>query len=280
MVLTHGRPDRVFTYGSLRRSGYTGPIFLVCDSGDRRLGETRERYGAENVLVFDKEEYARRFDCGDNSGDRRAIVFARNAAFDLARSAGFRYFTQLDDDYRVWWWRFNERGEYGSWQVRNLDVLFEALVEFLAGTPLRAVAISQGGDHIGGRENNRNRAIGLSRKCMNTWICDTERRVEFVGRLNEDVTAYTRLQRRGVPFATTQIAQVTQVTTQASAGGMSGAYSDSGTYVKSFFSTFYSPSCVHVASLKGRGQGQRRIHHSVTWNHCAPKFVSERVRRA
>ncbi|EFC6976332.1 hypothetical protein DFZ72_21860 [Escherichia coli] len=30
-ILTHGRPDKVLTYRTLRRAGYTGKIFIVVD---------------------------------------------------------------------------------------------------------------------------------------------------------------------------------------------------------------------------------------------------------
>ncbi|MBF8851426.1 hypothetical protein FC325_12155 [Escherichia coli] len=34
-ILTHGRPDKVLTYRTLRRAGYTGKIFIVVDDEDK-----------------------------------------------------------------------------------------------------------------------------------------------------------------------------------------------------------------------------------------------------
>ncbi|MBW9534953.1 hypothetical protein FHA53_19970 [Escherichia coli] len=42
-ILTHGRPDKVLTYRTLRRAGYTGKIFIVVDDEDK----TRNQYMAE-----------------------------------------------------------------------------------------------------------------------------------------------------------------------------------------------------------------------------------------
>ena len=42
-ILTHGRPDKVLTYLTLRRAGYTGKIFIVVDDEDK----TRNQYMAE-----------------------------------------------------------------------------------------------------------------------------------------------------------------------------------------------------------------------------------------
>ena len=96
-ILTHGRPDRVLTYEKLRKHGYTGTIYIVCDDEDKTLPEYRKRFG--DVLVFSKSEIAKTFDEGDNFGDRRAIIYARNACFELAQQIGATHFIELDDDY-------------------------------------------------------------------------------------------------------------------------------------------------------------------------------------
>ena len=98
-ILTHGRPDRVLTYEKLRKHGYTGKIYIVCDDEDKTLPEYRKRFG--DVLVFSKSEIAKTFDEGDNFGDRRAIIYARNACFELARQIGATHFIELDDDYTI-----------------------------------------------------------------------------------------------------------------------------------------------------------------------------------
>lgn len=279
MILTHGRPDRVFTLAALESHGYTGEVYFVVDDEDKTLPQYREKYG-DRVLTFSKAEIAARFDEGDNFNDRRAIFYARNAAFDLARSVGRRYFIQLDDDYSGFYYRFDGDGMYGNWKLEPLDWLFERLVEYLATTPFASIAISQGGDHIGGAEAKR--SLGAKRKAMNSFICDTERRFAFVGRINEDVNTYTCEQRRGVAFLSAMAAQVNQKATQSNSGGMTELYLDSGTYVKTFYSVMYAPSCVKVATLgdprSAGGEGHRRIHHQIDWNAAAPCIIHEQHR--
>lgn len=97
-ILTHGRPDKVLTYRTLRRAGYTGKIFIVVDDEDKTRHQYMAEFG-EQVLVFSKADIASRFDEADNFGDRRSIFYARNACFDLAKLVGCKYFIQLDDDY-------------------------------------------------------------------------------------------------------------------------------------------------------------------------------------
>ena len=82
-ILSNGRPDRVYTYETLRRHGYTGRIVLVVDDLDKTKDEYIEKYGSD-VVVFDKRAAAKTFDQADNFDDMRAIVYARNACFDIA----------------------------------------------------------------------------------------------------------------------------------------------------------------------------------------------------
>ncbi len=83
-ILTHGRPDRVYTVKSLLAAGYTGDYYIVVDDEDETEGEYRKRYGSK-VIVFDKKKVADETDEGDNFDDRRAIIYARNACFDIAK---------------------------------------------------------------------------------------------------------------------------------------------------------------------------------------------------
>lgn len=288
LILTHRRPDRVFTLSTLRAAGYTGRVVLVVDDADPTLDAYRSRFETEpgvEVATFSKADVGRRIDAGDNSGDTRGILWARNASFDVAASLGLDAFVQLDDDYTSWYYRFNEAREYGGWQIRNLDNLFGWLVDYLRATPFASVALSQGGDHIGG--GGTQRTIRTKRKAMNSFVCLTARRFEFVGRINEDVNAYTAGQRAGTLFLTVLAAQLNQVQTQAGAGGMTDLYLDSGTYVKSFFSVMYAPSAVIVSPMGGHrrtldGQASRvapRLHHRVEWNAVAPKILPETFRK-
>lgn len=282
LILTHGRPDRVHTYFALRSAGYTGRILIVIDNEDKTADQYRERYG-KDVVMFDKQAIAQTFDEGDNFQDRRAIVYARNASFDIAREHGYRYFIQLDDDYTGFYYRFDEDGFYGNKKIPNLNWLFASMTDYLAATPFASIAISQGGDHIGGGQSSNLKAVKGKRKAMNSFVCDTEKPFKFVGRINEDVNTYTCEQRKGLLFLTIMTAQLIQKTTQSNAGGMTDLYLDSGTYVKTFYSVMYAPSCVKVSDLsspqKG-SEGHNRIHHKVKWNNAAPLILSEHHKKA
>jgi hypothetical protein len=276
-ILTHGRADNVITYKTLKKAGYTGPIWLVCDNEDKQLKSYQERF--ENVYVFDKKAVSKRIDQGDNFDKRNSIVFARNVCFDIAQELGYTYFLELDDDYTMFQFRINQDGVYpkGSFIVReSLTKVFEAYLEYYKSIPALTLAMAQCGDFIGGHKSSYAVNKALTRKAMNTLFCSTKRRFQFPGKINEDVNAYTKVQSMGGLFLTAPICAIDQLQTQSNDGGMTDIYLAGGTYLKSFYSVIYHPSGVKVAVLSDRNW---RIHHHVAWNNTAPKILDEKYRK-
>ena len=274
-ILTNGRPDRVFTYKTLERLGFTGKVYLVIDNLDKTKDEYIRLYG-DKVIIFDKLKIAETFDNGDNFNDHRAIIYARNASFEIAKKLGVKYFIQLDDDYHHFQFRFNDKFYYQPRVIKSLDKIFEHLLEFYINSGSDSIAMAQGGDFIGGEDCDNAKSIKLKRKCMNSFICSTERPFQFVGRVNEDVNTYTRQASVGLKLFTTNQISLEQVQTQTNKGGMTEMYLESGTYIKSFYSVMYQPSSVVVSMLRDRSV---RLHHKVNWKNTVPKILSETLKK-
>ena len=274
LILTHGRADNVVTEKTLRRQGYTGPIYYVIDNEDEQADEYKKRYG-RNVIEFDKEEWLRLTDTGDNGGNRAVVVPARNAAFEIARGQGLDYFLELDDDYTSFMIRYEQDGKLKGYEMKDLDAVFDSYIESLLASNALVVAFAQGGDFIGGLNAGfwKKRIV---RKAMNAFFCRTDRPFEFYGRLNEDATMYVLLGNRGELIMTPANVMLIQGVTQANAGGLTDAYLEHGTYLKSFYSVMFCPQAVKV---KAMGEVARRLHHSISWNKCAPKILNEKYRR-
>lgn len=279
-ILSHGRADRVVTYDSLKKSGYTGRIVIVLDNEGPSAPEYISRFGSENVVIFDKAAIAETFDEGV-PGDRRTIVYARNACFDIARKLGYRYFIELDDDYTVFEWRFDNRLRYITKDkaIRNLDAVFDIMLDFFKKIPAKSIAMAQGGDYLGGGAGGEGKQLRTKRKAMNSFICDTERQFTFLGRINEDVNTYTRNTSTGDLFLQIQQVCLLQKQTQSNAGGMTEVYLDSGTYLKSFFTVMYQPSSVKVRTMGNEYVNQKRLHHRVNWMLTAPKILKEKFKK-
>jgi hypothetical protein len=276
-ILTHGRPDNVITYHTLKTSGYTGKIYIVIDNEDKSAEKYYENFG-DKVIMFDKKAIAKTFDEADNFEDRRAIVYARNACFEIAKDLGITYFVQLDDDYTKFDYRINSKGNYpsGHFKIKKIDKVLDIMLEFYKTIPAKTIAMSQGGDFIGGSQNPNATNPKLKRKCMNSFICSTERPFKFNGRINEDVNTYTRNASVGDIFLTVPIVSLTQGQTQSNDGGMTDIYLDKGTYIKSFYSVIFQPSSVKVALM---GDKNMRLHHRVSWKHTTPVILEEKYKK-
>ena len=274
-ILTHGRARNVQTYGTLRKCGYTGPIYVVIDDEDGQADEYRRIYGGE-VVQFCKAEVARGIDAFDNFPERRAIIYARHWCFALARKLGLTHFVELDDDYSTFMHRFTEDGRrLLSRRTRRLDDVFAAYLDFLDETGALAVAFVQGGDLLGGCKAYP-WPDGCIRKAMNAFFCRTDRPFSFRGKINEDVCTYTMLGSVGGLFLSPVHFQLLQGGTQQNTGGMTGLYLDVGTYVKTFYSVIGMPSAVKVSVM---GKSNLRMHHSIAWRNCVPKILNEKWRR-
>lgn len=278
-ILTHGRPEKIYTINALRKAGYTGHITLVIDNEDNRSSDYFSMYDGQdgmNVVMFDKLKKSTEFDTIDRGTDRRAIVYARNACFDIAEQFGIKYFLELDDDYTNFRQRFlKENGEFGSWYLRDFDAVVDSMIEFLDLSGALTVAFAQTGDFIGGSGSKVFKAK-LARKAMNSFFCRTDRRFDFIGRINEDVNTYVNLGSKGYLFFTVSDMSLDQTQTQSNTGGMTELYLAAGTYVKSFFTIICNPSSVKLYMV---GSSHRRIHHQINWDYAVPKIISGKYKK-
>lgn len=275
-ILTHGRPEKVYTVDALERAGYTGRTILVIDNEDKTAEQYYSKFGRENVVMFDKLKKSTEFDTIDRGEDRRAIVYARNACFDIAESLGYKYFLELDDDYVDFRQRFvKPNGEFGSWYLRDFDSIVDCMLEFLETSGALSIAFAQTGDFIGGKGSNVFKAK-LARKAMNSFFCKTANRFDFIGRINEDVNTYVNLGSKGNIFFTVSDMSLDQTRTQSNSGGMTELYNATGTYVKTFFTVISNPSSVKVCTV---GIQHPRIHHRIDWNNAVPKIISGKYKK-
>lgn len=275
-ILTHGRPDNVKTFATLKRCGYSGKIIFIVDNEDKTIDKYIKNFGAENVKVFDKKAMADKVDQGNNFDNRKVIIHARNACFEIAKELGITYFIELDDDYTAFDFRIDTNSEENCGairQIKNIDLVFDLLLNYYKSIPALSIAFAQGGDFIGGINNGKGSYRFNKRKCMNSFICSTERHFNFVGSLNEDVNTYTSLATRGNLFLTIPFVSLTQTATQSNKGGMTDEYALTGTYVKSFHTILMHPSGTKIAMMNAKNI---RLHHSINWGNTTPMIISDK----
>ena len=76
-ILSHKRADRVETYETLRKSGYTGEMFIVIDDEDPQRLLYEERFTGE-ILIFSKYIHKRITDTVSAERIDSSPVYARN----------------------------------------------------------------------------------------------------------------------------------------------------------------------------------------------------------
>ena len=274
-ILTHGRADNVKTYYTLKKSGYTGKIYIIVDNEDTQIKKYQDKFGVEYVKIFDKKAIADSIDEGNNFDNRKVIIHARNASFIIAKELGIKYFIQLDDDYSAFDFRIDTESTENCGAIKpikNLDLIFNKLLNYYLSIPALSIAFAQGGDFIGGINNGKGSYRFNKRKCMNSFFCSTDREFRFVGAINEDVNTYTTYASRGDLFLTIPFVSITQSATQSNKGGMTDIYALNGTYVKSFHSVMMQPSSVKASMMNANN---KRIHHSIAWKNTTPMIISQ-----
>jgi hypothetical protein len=273
-ILTYGRPEKIHTLEALEKQGYTGNIFLICSSDDKTIDQYKKK---NNVIVFNKSDYKGTFDIGDNFKDDRVVVYARNAVYDIARDLNIKYFLVLDDDYKSFRYTMDGNNTYLTKQrlIKNLDKVFNKLLNYYINTNAKTLCIAQDGDFIGG-EQARVFKHKLTRKAMNFFICSIDRPFKFIGRINEDVNTYVRLGTLGDIFLTIVNLRLHQLITQTNKGGLTEFYLTGGTYVKSFYTIIFSPSCVKVSILGNH----KRLHHRISWNNAIPVLLDPKYKKS
>jgi len=276
-ILSHGRPDNVITYRTLRSHGYTGKIFIIVDDEDKTIDEYKRTFKNE-VIVFSKKDYEDKFDIMDNFKNNKVIVYARNACYDIARNLGLDYFFEYEDDYTCFQHRFIDGDSLRGKKIENLGSVLNAVITCLDETQVDTIAFAQGGDFIGGAASFDNNT--LKRKAMNSFVFkvnkNPEKDIIFIGRMNDDVNTYLTQGKIGRLFFQISDICLVQVATQSNSGGNTEVYKSFGTYVKSFYSVMAAPDCCKIDLM---GRKHKRIHHKINWNNAVPRVIDERHRK-
>jgi hypothetical protein len=257
---------------TLKRCGYTGDVVIVCDDEDDQLAEYEKKF--PRVEVFSKSKV--KCDTMDLTGSDKIVLFAREQTPIIARKLGYKHFLVLDDDYTSFQIRHPEDGRLRGHEVKNLDRVIDAYLDFMENTPTTTIAFAQGGDYIGGLDNGA--MWKPKRKAMNAFFCDIDKPFHFLGRINEDTNMNLEEGRRGKLIFTLLLGGVmlTQKTTQKNAGGLTDIYLEVGTYRKSFYSVMINPSAVKISMM---GDKHMRIHHHINWRYAVPKILDEEYKK-
>ncbi|MCR4671976.1 MAG: hypothetical protein K5637_01900 [Lachnospiraceae bacterium] len=274
-ILSHGRADTISTYDALRKSGYTGDMYVVIDNEDDQEGLYREKFGSE-IIQFDKRDYVAITDVADLDEGRKIGVFARNFIQDKAKEMGYQFHLQLDDDIHGFGYRYiDDKGKLRTRPIHGMDRVLEAMCDYMASAPITSLSFGLQIYYVGGVESGSWQQQMIP-KTMTTFLMRADDVRYFNMRMNDDITTSALNVSRGSLYYTYMPVMVEIDGTQEQKGGMTEIYQDSGTYRKSFYSVMALPSCAKVSQM---GITDMRVHHEIHWGNCAPKLLDERFRR-
>ena len=150
-IISHKRPE-VGTLKALEKSGYTGDYFIVIDDTDPTIEEYKSRYG-EHLLVFNKEEIWEGTDTIDNFKIMTCCTYPRNYCIKAAREKGYKYLVNLDDDIKMFMFRFVQGEKLASSSIKDIGKVFEEYIKFMETAQLTCSGFIMAGKLIGGRKN-------------------------------------------------------------------------------------------------------------------------------
>lgn len=271
-IPTHGRADCQLTYKLLRKSGYTGKIFLVVDDEDKELWKYKKRY-SDILLVFNKKEWESRTDTATNKRGLKSVVFARKFIEEKAKEMGYDFILVPDDDISRLSYRYVKNGEFKSKSVNKADRLFEKVVNFINNGNIAILGFGWDAGYIGGANGKFKKGLIQGRSCEIIFR-NLKIPVNYRSVINEDMIVNIETSMKGHP-----VFELTKVSCNVpkrgtNEGGNNGLYKTyKSEYAIQFYSVMHFPSCCYMKMKKGK------IQLCTNWKNAIPKILSESYKR-
>ena len=242
-ILTHGRPNKQYTNHALDKAHYTGKRIMLLDDEDDTVKEYKENYPDVEIILFDKQSYIDTSDTGTNKDQRKCILYAKNAANDIAKDLGFSSYVVADDDiirFRHRWKQ--DDGVTYTQEVKNMDAVIEAYIEFLLSGNISALSFGDARLYMGGK-------LLLGRIPYNFVFRNTAMQFEWRSAMYEDtvtpvVETINGTYTLGLPNIQFDMKQCDN----NAEGGMSDVYAKMSIYERAFTAFMYHPPGIEIAN--------------------------------
>lgn len=271
-IITHKRLKQD-TYELLKKYNYTGKLYFLCDNMDDTRFEIIKRYGSKNVIIFDKKAYLPEVDTMTNREYWDSPVFVERFMYDIADIYGINYFIRCDDDITDFSYRYVEDGSLKQRKVKNIDAVFEAIVEYMEKAKIVCLSPAQSAAYIGGLAGNYSK--GFDYKYSQMVFCNTKLPIEWKGFSSSDFLSIFEAALTGRPAFRIYPLSITSPQRGSNAGGMKTVYEkDKGFYMSNFLATIIHPSSSKIV-IGGEGE----IKGNTEYNYIFPKIISESYKK-
>ena len=273
-ILTHGRPNNQLTVKSLQDVGYTGEWYLVVDDQDNTFDEYVKVWGADRVILFNKDYFIRNTDTGLHTPVPKFAVFARNAIEHIAKEMGYKTFMMLDDDITKFRIRLPVGDSLKSFQfTTQFNSIIEDSVDYVLSCDIACLGLGFCNLYIGG-VGNFNKENPRQRLCAEAFIRNTSHPISWRLNMVEDlITSIDAAMTGEVWFQFLPIQCEIKMSEGAVDGGNSDVYRQFGMYRISFMPVIAYPSSNAVRF------GKKTWASTTTPDKCIPKIISSRYRK-
>lgn len=243
-ICTHGRPDKQHTLDTLRRTGYTGNIYLVVDDEDDTI-VSLDRYvdGVTQVVQFCKQGYINSMDTGTIENQRKCILYAKGACEDLAKHMKLDAFVIADDDIKKFRYRYVEDGHLKSQNItKNMDAVIEAYTNCMVECNLTATGFGFTQFYFSGKDSFSADNTQKYRVPYNFVFRNPKYKVNWMSWFGEDIITAVYYGRIGQMWTAIPYVQQDIVELASADGGMKDVYDSNSSVRLAMQNVMYLPS--------------------------------------
>lgn len=272
-ITTHERVERVKTFDTLRKCGYTGKIYIVVDNEDKQLQRYLNRF--QDVLVYNKELQFKHTDKVIETEQRASVTYPRNAVEAYAKHFKLDAFMVCDDDISNLRYRWVEGDTVRSLAMNGgLDRVLDLYSEFIVAHDIAVTSFVHMLFYMSG-VHGLDKRITEQREIIQVFIRNTKFDMDWKGVMRQDMLTNTLTSKTGylwwaLPFITYDAEPMNE--TGSNEGGMKETYDNINEYQRSFLGVITTPSCLKIGCANGRIK--------MSWNKATayPMIVSSRYK--
>ena len=251
-IKTHGRPDRQYTYETLRQSGYTGEIIFMTDDEDNtsyRLREFTDNDSKCSHVEFSKRFYVDTVDSFSAVPKRDVNLYAWCACEDYAHSLACDNFIMADDDITSFRYRFLENQTLKSLKITsNLNKLFKYIFDYMNYADIKTASTGMPQMYFSKDIANN---MWKYRVPYQFVFRNGNYKMKWVSEYEEDIISAIRLSNEGNYCTVIPIVQHDAVSLGTSSGGMCNVYTQSrNRFNLAQYGFIHSPSCREIKMYK------------------------------
>lgn len=279
-ICTHGRPDKQLTLKALLESNYTGKYYLVLDDTDKTIQRYIDNYGADKIIVFDKNHYINTVDTASNNPSYKCILYAKCAVEDIAKELNLSCFVIADDDLITFYLRWAEGKVLRSSKIYNMDKVLENIADFVIENNTTLVGIGHGGIYFEGASVMQNSNIINLCSPYNFIVRNTKCPVSWTSWFGEDDVTTIFYSSRGHKVLLLPQMQLVIVPSGSEAeAGMQEVYQNNSRFTLMFYIFMHNPTGIDLTIKTDRKTKVWRWDILRRQDNVHPRIISSKYKK-